>query len=831
MKNRIVLLIVLSVVIPAWTQSATGHDTQSGSNQQPMYMLTYDHGGLILWGTDHFRERLRNAIEWIDKYPGFKIGLDNEAYVYDYMHQHDPDLLKELQGYLKKYPNRFGIGSCTYGQPLSQFIGGESNIRQIGYAVEAVQKYFDYTPHIYLMSEHANHSQIPQILKGFGFDGAIMRTHFMMYGFNPTYDAAFGWWTGMDGSRIPTVPTYTGEGAEFFKTTVDTWILTRYPSEDAKQSLHDFRTQFAHINPLLATRADDSGLRREELVREYEGNTLFRWILLDDLLDLYEKPVVEFVARPDDFTVRMPWGYCGNEIWNMSRQAEVRVLTAERLAAFEYLYGGANREQDCHESWKNLLVAQHHDVQIVGLIPDAKKFLSTSLSASNHVIEKSLQFFADRLTGKGVQQITVFNPVSWQRSEWIETRVDFKKGEAQDINIYYGNSIVPSVVLEAHRFSDGSLLQGKVAFMAELPPMSVNSYSVVPVPERSPELSRGILFDQQQLSIETPFYQVKLHDQGGLASFIQKESGKNIFIDGKRSGIFCGQIDGKVCESRGRWSIDKVDHTAPEIKASERGFIADIPYTLDMIFSSTTPRIDCSVHFHFDNQKIGKLSDNLRDRTSAFIHEKKLRFKIFPALGENVTGLKDLPFVITETSNQVVEGNYWMAVTDNFSGLAIFNQGTMGSVREADGGFSLPLAFAMYYIWGTRMLQGDYSYEFALLPFSGQWPSANLHRQALEYNFPVQTTCGAPGNATFAHHVDVLTTDSDQVLTSALYIHKNKVTMRMFEHAGRQTDVALTGFMGDAAKFIVDLSGNKKRQIQNNLFFKPWQFQTIKINR
>lgn len=46
---------------------------------------------------------------------------------------------------------------------------------------------------------------------------------------------------GIDGSRISTIPTYEGEGAAFGKTTVDTWILTRYPSKDAPQSLDDYR--------------------------------------------------------------------------------------------------------------------------------------------------------------------------------------------------------------------------------------------------------------------------------------------------------------------------------------------------------------------------------------------------------------------------------------------------------------------------------------------------------------------------------------------------------------------------------------------------------------
>src|SRR5512140_277844 len=69
----------------------------------PLYLLTYDHGGLVLWGPDHFAERLRNAVSWLDKYPGFKIGLDNEAHTYDALAQENPQLLEEIRGYLKRY--------------------------------------------------------------------------------------------------------------------------------------------------------------------------------------------------------------------------------------------------------------------------------------------------------------------------------------------------------------------------------------------------------------------------------------------------------------------------------------------------------------------------------------------------------------------------------------------------------------------------------------------------------------------------------------------------------------------------------------------------------
>ena len=83
------------------------------------YILTYDHGGLILWGGEHFIERLKNATEWLDKYPSFKIGLDNEAQIYDHFAEDEPHLLKEMKDILSAYDGRIGIGSCTYGQPLS----------------------------------------------------------------------------------------------------------------------------------------------------------------------------------------------------------------------------------------------------------------------------------------------------------------------------------------------------------------------------------------------------------------------------------------------------------------------------------------------------------------------------------------------------------------------------------------------------------------------------------------------------------------------------------------------------------------------------------------
>ena len=792
-----------------------------------VYMLTYDHGGLILWGNEHFKERMDNAIAWLDKYPTFKIGLENESHIYDYFAENDTLLLDEIKSNLKKYNSRFAIGSCTYGQPLAQFVNEESNIRQILYSIQATEKYFNYRPPVYLMSEHAMHSQVPQILKGFEFEGAIMRTHYMMYGYNPTFDVPIGWWVGLDNSRIPTVPTYPGEGAEFGRTTIDNWILTRYPGPDAKESMVDYRKKFSHIHPLLATRADDSGLRKEELVREYENNPQFKWILLDELLQDFPEPKEEMVTKPNDYTVRMPWGYCGNVIWNMSRKAEMNVLTAERLAAIEMLYGGQDREPKLREAWKKLLLAQHHDVQIVGLLPEAHELLPASADLSEQVINDAMKFMAENMEGEGIKQITVFNPLSWTQKKWITTKVSFTKGEAMAIQVKNGQHMQTSRVISAYYYSDKSILEAEIAFEAELPPLSVVSYSLFPANQLPEESFQKISIDEEKLIINTPFYEIKLAEGGGIDYLKESETERYISKPDQEAAYLAGTIDGVSRKSEGRWIIQKFGKGTPWAKAVEYGFIGSIPYQFEIVLYENSARIECKLEFDFYGEKIGLLSENQRDSHAPFVHEEKLRFKFFPNLDENATGYRDLPFAVAQTDGHYVEGNYWTTLADSINGMAFFNKGNMGSIKEEDGSFSIPLAYAMYYIWGTRMLNGSFTYEFALYPYSGTWKEADVHKRALEFNFPVPYVESYPGNGKFGQSVKAISSVSENVILTALYQADKKVYARFFDYKGEGGVLSFIGQPNMNQVEEVNLLGNRMRTLPPKVDFKPWQFRTF----
>ncbi len=831
---NIVFLFVSAVFLPCLftAQTFAGKDDKSlraSSDSSPLYLLTYDHGGLVLWGDDHFVNHLRSAVEWLDRYPSFKIGLDNEAHTYDQLARTSPEVLQEIRRYLKKYAGRFGIGTCTYGQPLSVFINEESNIRQIGYALTADRKHFGCAPDVYLMSEHAMHSQIPQILKGFGFTGAIMRTHYMMYGYNPTFDAAIGFWVGLDGSRIPAIPTYKGQGAQFGRTTVDNWILTRYPGSNAPKSPADFRKEFAHISPLLATRADDAGLRREELVREYEGKAGYKWMLLEEIFPAFPAPKKQLKTLPNDFIVRMPWGYCGNEIWNESRRAEVAVLTAERLAAIAALTGGSDYQAELEDAWKNLLVAQHHDIQICGLLPDARRFLTESKNVSSNVTKASLRHIASQFSGKDNLQVVVFNPVSWPRQEWFEVSVSLPRGYAKQLKVMHGDTVIPSAVPAADLHSDGSLRDIKLALLADLPGLAVASYRLLPAQNTISSEDKNLLVDSKNLTITTPFWQVRFNPQGGISSIKDKRTAKEFLKTEKRSAFFAARIEGKDVESKGLWSLERARGGASWALARESGLIGSIPYTLEMKFYAGSPRIDSQVRFSISGQRIGRLSDNTRDSSSGFVHEHKLRFKMFPAVSENAVAVRDLPFAVSPTPNRYVNGLYWTAISDGQTGLGVFNRGSMGAVWENDGGYSVPLAYAMYYIWGTRMLTGDFVYEIALYPFTGKWAQAGLHKKALEYNFPLVGLVAPPGNGKSRHTICPLTISPADVIASAFFHKQDGLYVRMYEHRGRNSQVSLNYEMGRAQMTQVDFTGRKLSDTSGRLNFQPWQIKTIRI--
>ncbi len=778
-------------------------------DKKKLYILTYDHGGYVLW-KDAVKPRITELFEWMKKYPKLRIGLDYESFTFDEFSECEPDVVKLIQKLVNDYPDRVGLGATTYGQPLSLTISDESNARQLIYAVRTNMKYFGKTPDVYAISEFALNNQTPQLIKKCGYKAAVMRSHVMGYGYVRTFDSAWGNWLGKDGTSIPAVPTYDKQGRGFNCTTVDNWILSRWP-QDTDISLEDFEKMFEKYSPLLASRYDDLTQEVKGVTEHIEKKDNYEYILLEDIPDLYGKATDILKTEDNDFSVQMPWGYCGNEIFNGVRKAEVSAVQAEQLDAISFAINGKPNTEKIEKAWKYALAAQHHDVTICGLLDLSRRFIPTSLENSDKVKTDSIAVIKNLFSGSKKTDIAV-NPHSFAVDEWVKTDDD-----------RYIHAILPA-------FSMGTVSEDKNTYIYN--------------------------WNSETNKLSTPLYTIKLSEKG-IVSIDNRTTEKRI-LDNGNSPLFSAYIDETDCISEGTWSVttDNIGATAVF-----EGHIGSVPFTFEMRINGNSPRIDCRTQFEVHNQKIGRTDEKMGLGKPLTVcghrHEDKLNMHLNLCLDKNRRMVRDLPYSISDWSGAIrVTEDYWyekdkilidkvvspeesfasstqfsgiyhIAMRDNSQGIAVMNRGCMGAFVRGNL-LSIPLVYANEYMCGTKMLDGIFDDEFALMPFDASLSDAAIFRDAVVYNCqPVISQAESDDEKTikFAD----FSSDSDKVILTSFYHENGNILARFCNYSDNEATAVLTPSKGSVTA-ETDLLGNDTKTLSDStLFFRPWEIKTVRI--
>ncbi len=455
---------------------------------------------------------------------------------------------------------------------------------------------------------------------------------------------------------------------------------------------------------------------------------------------------------------------------------------------------------------------------------DNEAYAYDHCAASARVTDASMGDLSRRMASEGLGQITVFNPLSWTRTSWIEADVTLSQGQANAINIRRNGETIPASLVSVSRHPDASINKATVGFYGTLPGLSVHAYSMVAGDDQDETGMPRVVADSANLRITTPLYEVQLTSSGRIGSITELSTGRVVATD----GFFAGRIDGQHQSGSHTWALESAAGVAV---ARGTGAVGSIPYEVEMKFYADRPDIDSRVRFQVNGEKIGSTDAPKPgwDDPNAWIHEQKLRFKMHPSTGGGAVGVRDLPFVISETQDRYVEGVYWTALTDNHNGLAFFNTGQMGSSREGDGSFSIALAYYGVYQWRDRPLNGDFEYRFAIHPFTGAWQDADIHKRALEYEFPMVTRVGPAGDGSLGSEHKVLQVNSDKVILSAFYPENGNVFARMYEYKGLsgEAQIILSGVAADLTE--VDLMGEPGNAVSNPVSFSPWQIRTVQL--
>lgn len=117
----------------------------------------------------------------------------------------------------------------------------------------------------------------------------------------------------------------------------------------------------------------------------------------------------------------MTLGKNGDNIRRLSRQAEASLLSAETLAAVAGLFGRPYAQWDVYptweleEAWRELLSAQHHDIdECEGLCGYVGRFsYERSMRLSGHILERTARQLLRRIERE--HEAVLFNPLGWER--------------------------------------------------------------------------------------------------------------------------------------------------------------------------------------------------------------------------------------------------------------------------------------------------------------------------------------------------------------------------------------------------------------------------------
>jgi alpha-mannosidase len=368
-----------------------------------------------LWGYAALPSSARDMFEFCAR-TGAKGNLNFDGVGYEKLAVEAPEVLAELRAAIAS--GQIEVVGASYGQPYGLFHGGESNVRQRAYGARTVRRLLGVWPRTFWEEEFDFFPQLPQILRGVGYEYASLFFQWTWHTPHmPLEEAASIWWEGQDGSRLLTSPR-------------NALNLHQWPEDFAgllvSPALRNAR-QPCLVQWLELMPSPDWMCRSELMVPPLQrlmDNPDFevRFVTLPEYLELVRDQAEPRRYSMDQVFHGMSLGKNGDLFRRLSRQTEQSVLTAESLSALSGYFGRPYPSWDVYptweleEAWRELLAAQHHDNdECEGLCGHVgRRSYERSLGLSRHIIERTTRSVARRTPGPAGGQV-VFNPLGWPR--------------------------------------------------------------------------------------------------------------------------------------------------------------------------------------------------------------------------------------------------------------------------------------------------------------------------------------------------------------------------------------------------------------------------------
>jgi alpha-mannosidase len=813
---------------------------------------------------------LKKAVELLEKDKKYKF-LIEQVYLLEELEKRYPNLFKKIKRFVKN--NRIEIADGEYLMADTMIPQGETLIREIMFGKQYIKEKFGVdVPVMWQADSFGLNAQLPQIYKKTGYKYIAFRRGC------PEKKPSEFLWEGLDGTRI-----------------ISHWMPLGYR---AGLDLRKLEENYQKLKKLAATNhvlmPSGSGVT---LPQEETSEVVRKWNKKHKQ-KIKISTALEFLKYIGRYTKKLPVrkgemfssrysevfpNVASSRIWLKKnlRDYENKLLRFERFATINSILDTYYPEEirDC---WKKILFLAFHDV-VPGTCMDASyeeakehiEFLRTQL---NYLLPRTLQSIAEKDTkNEDCGEIVVFNPLSWDVTNWVEVDLNFDEGEIYKLNCLGSNDeLVDVEIINFSRYEDESLKSVRIGFFATVPAVGYIIYKIL---EKRSKNNKNNSLKMVGNTIQNKFFKVKVSSDTGLIDVFKNRkkicSGNELVIeeeigdlytykeaygtpikteggDGIKYGFFKVR-DFKINKSSLRvivnldidyyslrWPYRLTDKLKPMIWRHRY-----LSFNKKIVIYRDLPRIDFITVVDNRHPRLRlRVKFNTNIKNSRYICETQ-----FGSISRKTDQYYHKPVGWKEIPSGVNPSQFWIDYSDGEKGITLVNKGNPEN-EVRNGNIYLTL------IRAVSMLSSDgrygpvipvpnarefrkYLFGYSIYPHKGDWKKAKSYKQGYEFNQDLIALQLSKGKKYRCFRSFLKIEPDNIVLTSLKKSEKgNCLIIRFYEASGKETKTTVSLFRKPKKVKVVNMLEEKDKEFDKKivvedynieLTLKPFEIVTLKV--
>ncbi len=781
------------------------------------------------WTVAQTREKtgrsFATVLKLMEEYPNYRF-MSSQPQLYAFLKERYPELYEKAKERIQE--GRWEPEGGMWVEADCNLTSGESLVRQFMHGKRFFKQEFGVDNRILWLPDVFGYSgALPQIMKKCGID-YFMTTKLAWNQFNKIpYDTMM--WRGIDGSEVLThLITTLGVNQpikDFFTTyngmlhpdaIMGGWM--RYQNKDIN---NDILISYGYgdggggpTREMLETSIRmEKGVKGIPKVRQEFARTYF-----DEL-----KERVGDNKRLPVWEGELYFEYHRGTLTSMARnkrsnrKSELGLMDLELLSVLTQETMGYPQE-DLDAMWKVVLLNQFHDILPGSSIHEVYEVTKKEYDALAAQLAEMTAQRRKAIAGEG-DAVTIFNTTGQIRDDIV------------NLGALEGSALIDTdgTVYPIQKTTDGN-----IAFVRSLPSKGYKSFHVSDTANGADDKAPFTLVGVHQL--ETPFYTIKLDDQGMFTSIYDKENDREVIQEGQRANllrmyedkpIYFDNWDIDIYYTEKFWDIDNVEH----MEWTEIGTVRAV---LDITRKASQSTIQQKIVFYADSRRIDFVThvDWKEHQTLLKVH--------FPVAVHTDEATFDVQFGnLTRKTHQNTSwdvarfescGQKWMDLSEGHYGVSLLNDCKYGhSVKDANMALTLIKSGIEP---NPTTDQEEHDFIYAIYPHAEGWRAAGTVAEAYKLNQPLLVQSQAKALDAFSY---ASVSNANVIVETIKRAEDGEGTViRMYESENAYTKTKLTVNADFKKAFICNLLEETECEAsvsgkQIEVVLKPYEVVTVKL--